>query len=175
MTSIDAEVVVGPGVLDRVGALLAGRRRVAVVSQPVVAGNHADSVLASLAAADVEHELILIDDGEDAKSLATVDDLCRGFARGGLLRRRRPRFGGGVAGDTAGFAAAVHHRGVDVVQVPTTLLAQVDSAIGGKTGVNLPEGKNLVGAFHLPVAVVADTETLVTLPEREYRSGLGRP
>ena len=174
MTSIDTEMVVGPGVLDRVGALLAGRRRVAVVSQPVVARNHAESVLASLAAADVEHELILIDDGEDAKSLATVDDLCRRFARGGLLRADAVlALGGGVVGDTAGFAAAVYHRGVDVVQVPTTLLAQVDSAIGGKTGVNLPEGKNLVGAFHLPVAVVADTETLVTLPEREYRSGLG--
>ncbi len=78
-----------------------------------------------------------------------------------------------MVGDTAGFAAAVYHRGVDVVQVPTTLLAQVDSAVGGKTGVNLPEGKNLVGAFHLPVAVVADTATLSTLPEREFRSGLG--
>jgi 3-dehydroquinate synthetase len=81
--------------------------------------------------------------------------------------------GGGVVGDTAGFAASVYYRGVDVVQVPTTLLAMVDAAIGGKTGVNLPEGKNLVGAFHQPLAVLADPAALVTLPEREYRCGLG--
>ncbi len=78
-----------------------------------------------------------------------------------------------MVGDTAGFAAAVHYRGVDVVQVPTTLLAMVDSAIGGKTGVNLPEGKNLVGAFHQPLAVLADPAALATLPDREYRCGLG--
>ncbi len=90
-------------------------------------------------------------DGEDHKTLATVDDLCRGFAQWGLLRGDAVvAVGGGVVGDTAGFAAAVYYRGVDVVQVPTTLLAMVDSAIGGKTGVNLPEGKNLVGAFHQP-------------------------
>ena len=83
------------------------------------------------------------------------------------------RVGGGVVGDTAGFAAAVYYRGVDVVQVPTTLLAMVDSAIGGKTGVNLPEGKNLVGAFHQPLAVLADPGALASLPDREYRCGLG--
>jgi 5-deoxy-5-amino-3-dehydroquinate synthase len=81
--------------------------------------------------------------------------------------------GGGIVGDTAGFAAAVHYRGVDVVQVPTTLVAMVDSAIGGKTGVNLPEGKNLVGAFHQPRAVLADPAALATLSDREYRCGLG--
>ena len=81
--------------------------------------------------------------------------------------------GGGVVGDTAGFAAAVYHRGVAVLQAPTTLLAMVDAAIGGKTAVNLPEGKNLVGAFHQPVGVVADTDTLATISERDYRSGLG--
>ena len=81
--------------------------------------------------------------------------------------------GGGVVGDVAGFTAAVYHRGVAVVQVPTTLLAQIDAAVGGKTGVNLPEGKNLIGAFHQPIAVVADVDTLKTLPEREYRAGLG--
>lgn len=168
------DVVVGSGVLDQVGALLAGRRRVAVVSQPVVADAYAATVCSALDAVRVQHDLVLMGDGEQAKSLATVENLCRRFARGGLLRNDAVvALGGGVVGDTAGFAAAVYHRGVDVVQVPTTLLAQVDSAVGGKTGVNLPEGKNLVGSFHRPVAVVADTRTLTTLPEREYRSGLG--
>ena len=115
-----------------------------------------------------------MDDGEEAKTLATVEDLCRRFAAWGLLRGDAVvALGGGVVGDTAGFAAATYHRGVAVLQAPTTLLAMVDAAIGGKTAVNLPEGKNLVGAFHQPVGVVADTDTLATLPEREYRSGLG--
>jgi 3-dehydroquinate synthase len=116
----------------------------------------------------------LLDEGEQAKSLTMVEFLCRSFAAQGLLRDDVViAVGGGVVGDTAGFAAAVYHRGVDVVQVPTTLLAQVDAAIGGKTGVNVPEGKNLVGAFHQPLAVLADVSVLTSLPEREYRSGLG--
>ena len=105
-------------------------------------------------------------DGEEAKTLATVEDLCRRFAAWGLLRGDAViALGGGVVGDTAGFAAATYHRGIAVLQVPTTLLAMVDAAIGGKTAVNLPEGKNLVGAFHQPVGVLADTDTLATLPE----------
>jgi 3-dehydroquinate synthase len=113
-------------------------------------------------------------DGEDHKTLATVEALARDFARWGLLRGDAVvALGGGVVGDTAGYAAAAYHRGVDVVQVPTTLLAMIDSAIGGKTGVNLPEGKNLVGAFHQPIAVLADPSVLATLPAREYRCGLG--
>ena len=112
--------------------------------------------------------------GEAAKSLATVEDLCRRFARFGLTRRDVVvAVGGGVVTDTAGFAAAVFHRGVPVVHVPTTLLGQVDAAIGGKTGVNLAEGKNLVGAFWQPGAVLCDTEVLDSLPPREYRSGCG--
>ena len=106
--------------------------------------------------------------------MSTVEDLCRGFARFGLTRADLVLgVGGGVVTDVAGFAAAVYHRGVAVAHVATTLLAQVDAAIGGKTGVNLPEGKNLVGAFWQPVAVICDTEVLATLPPREYRSGLG--
>ncbi len=106
--------------------------------------------------------------------MSTVEDLCRGFARFGLTRADLVvGVGGGVVTDVAGFAAAVYHRGVAVAHVATTLLAQVDAAIGGKTGVNLPEGKNLVGAFWQPVAVICDTEVLATLPPREYRSGLG--
>src|SRR3954468_10703213 len=115
-----------------------------------------------------------MDHGEDAKSLRTVEDLCRKFAAWGLLRGDAVvALGGGVVGDTAGFAAATYHRGVAVLQVPTTLLAMVDAAIGGKTAVNLPKGKNLVGAFHQPVGVVADTDTLATISERDYHSGLG--
>lgn len=164
------DVVVGPRARRELGRLLASRRRVAVVSQPAVAEQHAASVCAGLENAEV----FLIGDGEPAKTLTTVERLAREVATWGLLRDDvLVALGGGVVGDVAGFTAAVYHRGVDVVQVPTTLLAQIDAAVGGKTGVNLPEGKNLVGAFHQPVAVVADVDTLATLPEREYRSGLG--
>jgi 5-deoxy-5-amino-3-dehydroquinate synthase len=168
------DVVVGAGVLADAGALLAGRRRVAVISQPGVADFHAPSLMAALHAGGAETDLFLIGEGEDAKTLATVDDLCRRLAVWGLLRDDAViALGGGVVGDTAGFAASVYHRGVAVVQAPTTLLAQVDAAIGGKTAVNLPEGKNLVGAFHQPLGVYADVTTLSTLPPREYRAGLG--
>src|SRR5438477_5377396 len=115
-----------------------------------------------------------MDDGEDAKCTETVQDLCGQFARWGLTRGDVVvAVGGGVVTDTAGFAAAVYHRGVAVIHVSTTLLGQVDAAIGGKTGVNIPEGKNLIGAFWQPSAVLCDTEVLETLPPREYASGLG--
>ena len=117
---------------------------------------------------------LFMESGEQAKSLATVERLCRGFAEAALTRRDVViALGGGVVTDTAGFAAASYHRGTPVIHVPTTLLAQVDAAIGGKTGVNLPEGKNLVGAFWQPAAVICDTALMKTLPEREWRSGLG--
>src|SRR5436305_6265963 len=124
--------------------------------------------------AGVEQRTFLMDEGEDAKCIERVEDLCRQFARWGLTRHDVVvSVGGGVVTDTAGFAAAVYHRGVDVIHVSTTLLGQVDAAIGGKTGVNVPEGKNLIGAFWQPAAVLCDIETLGTLPPREYRSGLG--
>jgi 3-dehydroquinate synthase len=168
------EVLVGEGVLAEAAAVLAPRSRVAVVSQLDVAARWAGALTGPLAAAGAQVELFLMGDGEEAKSLATVEDLCRRFAAWGLLRGDAVvALGGGVVGDTAGFTAAAYHRGVACLQAPTTLLAQVDAAIGGKTGVNLPEGKNLVGAFHQPVGVVADVATLATLPEREYRAGLG--
>jgi 3-dehydroquinate synthase len=117
--------------------------------------------------------IFLIDDRERAKNLDTVELLCRALTHAGADRRSTiVAVGGGVVGDVAGFTAASYLRGVRLVQVPTTLVAQVDSAVGGKTGVNLPEGKNLVGAFYAPDAVIADMETLGTLPHREYRSGL---
>ena len=112
-------------------------------------------------------------DGEPAKRLATVEKLASRMVAAGADRRSvLLALGGGVVGDVGGFLASIFMRGVPVVQVPTTLVAQVDSAIGGKTGVNLTEGKNLVGTFHQPVAVLSDPEVLTTLPEREFRSGL---
>ena len=122
----------------------------------------------------VGKKIFLIPDGEEAKTMAVVERLCRDFADWGLTRGDAVvGVGGGVVTDVAGFAAAVYHRGLPVVHVPTSLLGQVDAAIGGKTGVNLPEGKNLVGAFWQPSAVLCDTDTLSTLPEREFRSGCG--
>ncbi len=116
---------------------------------------------------------VLFDDRESAKSLATVECVCRQLVRTGADRHAViVALGGGVVGDVAGFVAASYLRGVRLVHVPTTLVAQVDSAIGGKTGVNLPEGKNLVGAFYQPQLVITDPAALATLPPREYRSGL---
>jgi 5-deoxy-5-amino-3-dehydroquinate synthase len=159
-------VHVGAGVRGRLAEVLApGARRVAVVTQTTI-----DFALE----VDREHRVFTIGDGEQAKSLATVEDLCRSWSRWGLTRADVVvAVGGGLVTDVAGFAAAVYHRGVAVVHVPTTLLGMVDAAIGGKTGVNLPEGKNLVGAFWQPRAVLCDTDALATLPERERLSGLG--
>jgi 5-deoxy-5-amino-3-dehydroquinate synthase len=115
-----------------------------------------------------------IGDGEVAKTMSTVEALCREFARMNLNRKDCiVAVGGGLVTDLAGFAAAIYHRGIPVIHIATTLLAQVDAAIGGKTGVNLPEGKNLAGAFWQPLAVLCDTETLQTLSPREYLSGTG--
>lgn len=160
------DVLVGHGARHRLAELLpAGVRRAAIVTQLGI-GVDVDP--------GVEHRTFMIGDGERAKSLGTVEALCRDWARWGLSRADVVvAVGGGVVTDTAGFAAAVYHRGVPVVHVATTLLGQVDAAIGGKTGVNIPEGKNLIGAFWQPAAVLCDTEVLVTLPPREYRSGLG--
>jgi 5-deoxy-5-amino-3-dehydroquinate synthase len=160
------DVLVGDGVRHELARVVpASARRVAVVTQGGI-GIDVDP--------GREHRVFEIPDGEEAKSLAVVEDLCRQFAQWGLNRADAVvAVGGGIVTDTAGFAAAVYHRGVPVVHVSTTLLGQIDAAIGGKTGVNLPEGKNLVGAFWQPAAVLCDTEVLATLPPREYRSGLG--
>jgi 5-deoxy-5-amino-3-dehydroquinate synthase len=160
------DVLVGDGVRHELARVVpSSARRVAVVTQPGI-GIEVDP--------GREHRVFEMPDGEEAKSLATVEDLCRRFAQWGLNRADAVvAVGGGIVTDTAGFAAAVYHRGVPVVHVSTTLLGQIDAAIGGKTGVNLPEGKNLVGAFWQPSAVLCDTEVLATLPPREYRSGMG--
>jgi 5-deoxy-5-amino-3-dehydroquinate synthase len=159
-------VLVGSGARHRLLEVLpVGARRAAVVTQPGI-GWEVDP--------GIESRVFAMGEGEDAKHMGTVEDLCRDFAQWGLTRGDVVvAVGGGVVTDTAGFAAAVYHRGIPVVHVSTTLLGQVDAAIGGKTGVNLPEGKNLVGAFWQPAAVLCDTEVLGTLPPREYRSGLG--
>ncbi len=159
-------VHVGAGALDRLPELVpATAARVVVVTQ-------ADIPVA--VDPGIDHQVFVMGDGESAKCMATVEDLCRSFARVGLTRADAVvAVGGGVVTDTAGFAAASYHRGVAVVHVATTLLAQIDAAVGGKTGVNLPEGKNLVGAFWQPRGVICDTTTLATLPERERRCGLG--
>jgi 5-deoxy-5-amino-3-dehydroquinate synthase len=160
------DVVVGAGARHRLADVVpAVARRAAVVTQAGI------SVLVD---PGIEHAVFTMGEGEQAKTLATVEDLCRRFAAWGLRRGDVVvAVGGGVVTDTAGFAAASYHRGVAVVHVPTTLLGMVDAAIGGKTGVNLPEGKNLVGAFWQPSAVLCDTDVLATLPDREQRSGWG--
>lgn len=168
------DVVVGSGALDELGATLGDRSRVALVSQADVATHYGPAAVTALTRDGRTVERLEIPDGEEAKTLANVETLCRAFARRGLRRGDAVvALGGGVVGDTAGFAASVYHRGVALVQAPTSLLAMVDAAIGGKTAVNLPEGKNLVGAFHQPLAVVADIDTLASLPDEQYRSGLG--
>jgi 5-deoxy-5-amino-3-dehydroquinate synthase len=168
------DVVVGDGAIAELATVLAGRARVAVVSQDAIARAQGHRVTGALDAAGAKHEVFAIADGEDHKTLATVEQLCRGFTTWGLRRNDAVvALGGGLVGDVAGFAASVYYRGIAVVQVPTSLLAMVDAAIGGKTAVNLPEGKNLVGAFHQPLAVLADPAVLETLPAREYRCGLG--
>jgi len=159
-------VLVGAGVRRELSALLPpGAKRAAIVSQ---AGIPFD------VDPGIEHQRFDIGDGEPYKDLATIADLCSAWARWGLTRADVViGLGGGLVTDVAGFAAATYHRGVAVVHVPTSLLGMVDAAIGGKTGVNLPEGKNLVGAFWQPHAVLCDTDALATLPPRELRSGRG--
>lgn len=159
-------VLVGPGAVGELASVVPpGARRVAVVTQASVPVEVDPGV---------EHRVFRIGDGETAKSLSTVEELCSAFAGWGLTRADVVvGVGGGVVTDVAGFAAASYHRGLPVVHVATTLLAQIDAAIGGKTGVNLPEGKNLVGAFWQPAAVLCDTTVLETLPEREMACGLG--
>jgi len=163
------DVIVGHGTRNRLPSLIPdGVRRIAIVTQDAIPFSIDDCV------GSVAHERFVIDDGEHAKSLAAVEMLCRGFSRFGLTRRDLiVAVGGGMVTDVAGFAASCFHRGVGVLHVPTSLLGMVDAAIGGKTGVNLPEGKNLVGAFWQPIAVICDLDSLDSLPERELRCGYG--
>ena len=160
------DVLVGAGAREWLSSVLpSAAKRAAVVTQPGI-GFRVDP--------GIEHQEFSIAAGEEHKSLSSVEALCRAWARWGLNRADVViAVGGGVVTDVAGFAAAVYHRGVAVVHVPTTILGMIDAAIGGKTGVNLPEGKNLVGAFWQPTAVLCDIDALATLPPRERRSGMG--
>jgi 3-dehydroquinate synthase len=170
------QVLVGAGLLRLLGEKLqplVRGRRCAVVADENTAPRFAGTISGSLAAAGFAPVVITVPAGEDAKSLVWAGELCERFAQERLDRSSFVvAVGGGVVGDLAGFAAAIYHRGIAQVQVPTTLLAQVDSSIGGKTAVNSSAGKNLLGAVHQPVLVVSDVETLRTLPEREFRQGM---
>lgn len=171
------EILIGDGLLAELGPVLvaAGLRpgRCAVVSQPAIVAAHAPRLVEGLAEAGFAPVVVEIPDGEAHKTLATVAGLYDALAAAGLDRGSPViALGGGVVGDVAGFAAATYLRGVPLVQAPTSLLAMVDASVGGKTGVDLPQGKNLVGAFKQPALVVMDPETLRTLPSDEFRSGL---
>jgi 3-dehydroquinate synthase len=168
-------ILIGAGMIDSNTVLrpFVADRRTLVVTNTVVAPLYAERLEAGLDAVGAEHHRITIADGEEHKTLATMASVLDA-----LVAERMARdacliaLGGGVTGDLAGFAAACYQRGIDWLQIPTTLLAQVDSSVGGKTAVNHPGGKNLVGAFHQPIGVITDLDTLDTLDERHFRAGL---
>lgn len=170
------EVLIGRGLLESAGETLskivAGRRALVVTASPI-RRRWAKVLLQSLTKAGIATELLEMPDGEPAKRLTTLEKLAEKMVKAGADRGVvLIALGGGVVGDVTGFLASIYMRGVDVIQVPTTVLAQVDAAIGGKTGVNLASGKNLLGTFHQPRAVLIDPAVLSTLPSREYRAGL---
>jgi shikimate kinase/3-dehydroquinate synthase len=171
------DVVVGDGLLARAGALLAPvlpQKRCVVVTDDVVGPLHLATLMAGLAEVGIAAQSITVASGETSKNLETFASLVDALLDMRVERRTAVvALGGGVVGDLAGFAAACTLRGLPFVQVPTTLLAQVDSSVGGKTGINTRHGKNLLGAFHQPRMVLADTATLATLPPRELRAGYG--
>ena len=173
----DYDVLIGPGLLAEAGALIAPllrRKRVAVITESRVAALHLESLRDGLAAAGIEMAALELPPGEGTKDWANLQH-CVGWlldqeVEGGDIV---VAFGGGVIGDLVGFAAAILRRGVRFVQIPTSLLAQVDSSVGGKTGINAPQGKNLIGAFHQPSLVLADTGVLASMPARDFLAGYG--
>ncbi len=169
------DIVIGRGLLaslgERIKALRPGAK-VAIVTDENVAKAHLPAAEASLKKAGIESSRIVVPPGESSKSYATFQKVCEAIIAARIERDDLiVALGGGVIGDLAGYVAASVRRGLDFVQVPTTLLAQVDSSVGGKTGIDSPQGKNLIGAFHQPVLVIADTALLDTLPKREFRAG----
>ena len=169
------QVLVGDGLLAAAGELAAPllpRKRCAVVTDETVGALHGPALIAGLERAGVASTVIAVPPGEASKSFRQLEDLCDRLLALDLDRGDQViAFGGGVVGDLAGFAAAIYKRGVDFIQLPTTLLAQVDSSVGGKTAIDTPRGKNLIGAFHQPRLVLCDLGVLTTLPERELKAG----
>ncbi len=169
-------ILIEEGLLDRIGTDLRGRniaKRFAVISDSHVASLYGDTLMQSLSGAGIEAELITFPRGEENKNLSTIGMLASKLAQKGFDRKDALiALGGGVTGDITGFLASVYMRGIPFVQVPTTLLAQVDSSVGGKTGVDIPEGKNLVGIFYQPRVVFVDPAVLASLPDEELKGGL---
>ncbi len=169
------DIVIGGGLLARSGELIVhslGKAQCAIVTDVNVAGFHLDALLDGLGDACPRRGVITLRPGEATKSFAELATLCQGLLELGIERGDLViAFGGGVVGDIAGFAASILRRGVRCVQIPASLLAQVDSSVGGKTGINTPQGKNLIGSFTQPRLVLADSDVLKTLPERQFRAG----
>ena len=169
------DIVIGRGVLSSLGERVAALRpgvRTAIVTDRTVAKHWLEPAEASLTAAGIPTSRIVVEEGEISKTYAGLTKVSEALIAAKIERNDLViALGGGVVGDLAGFAAAILRRGVDFVQVPTSLLAQVDSSVGGKTGINSPQGKNLLGAFHQPVLVIADTAVLDTLSPRQFRAG----
>ncbi len=170
------DIYIGGGILDSAGVLTAqvhNSRHAVILSDDIVWPLYGGRLLDSLDAAGFETQLMLIPNGEGSKTVDKLGELLEFMAESGLTRSDMLiAFGGGVVGDLGGFAAAAYMRGIDYIQIPTTLLAQVDSSVGGKTAVDLRHGKNLAGAFHQPRLVIADTELLISLPDREFAGGM---
>jgi 3-dehydroquinate synthase len=169
------DIVIGRGVLETLGARVAALRpgvRTAIVTDRTVARHWLEPTERSLADAGIATSRVIVEEGEVSKTYAGLEKVSEALIAAKIERNDLViALGGGVVGDLAGFAAAILRRGVDFVQVPTSLLAQVDSSVGGKTGINSPQGKNLLGAFHQPVLVIADTSVLDTLAPRQFRAG----
>jgi 3-dehydroquinate synthase len=169
------DIIIGRDTLGSLGARIAALRpgvRTTVVTDRNVAKHWLDKTEASLAQAGIPTSRIVVNEGEGSKTYAGLEQVSEALIAARIERNDLViALGGGVVGDLAGFAAAILRRGVDFVQVPTSLLAQVDSSVGGKTGINSPQGKNLLGAFHQPLLVIADTSVLDTLPPRQFRAG----
>jgi 3-dehydroquinate synthase len=169
------DIMIGSGLLASAGALIASKirpQRLFIITDETVAGLHLSALHDSLKAAGFSFETIILKPGEQSKSFAVLEQVisrilaCKPERQSTLIA-----FGGGVIGDLIGFAASILLRGVPFIQIPTTLLSQVDSSVGGKTGINTVEGKNMVGSFYQPLLVIADSDVLATLPERDYLSG----
>lgn len=167
-------VLVDNGLLGQTASILTDHgllnHNLAIISDDTVSSHHTATLLSSFP--EEKPSLHLIPPGEASKSLSRAENICRQMARAGHGRNSLIiALGGGVVGDLAGFIASIFYRGIPFIQIPTTIVAQVDSSVGGKTGVNIPEGKNLLGAFHQPRLVIVDPETLHTLPPREFHEG----